>query len=47
MQDTHPNTPDAVWNLLNWFLDQEKVVGEKFAPYLRLRGQQQYAGRYT
>jgi hypothetical protein len=33
----HKSAPDAVWKLLDWFLDQEKVIGEKFAPYLRLR----------
>jgi hypothetical protein len=33
----HVDTPEAVWKLLDWFLQQEKVVGEKFAPYLRLR----------
>jgi hypothetical protein len=33
----HGNAPEAVWELLDWFLQQENVVGEKFAPYLRLR----------
>jgi len=33
----HGDAPEAVWKLLDWFLQQENVVGEKFAPYLRLR----------
>jgi len=29
---------DKRWTLLGWFVDQEKVCEEKFAPYLRLKG---------
>ena len=38
LQETHRTAPEKKWELLQWFVEQEKVIEEKFAPYLRLRG---------
>ena len=38
LQEMHRTAPDTKWELLQWFVKQEKVIEEKFAPYLRLRG---------
>jgi len=36
--EAHQNAPRTQFELLEWFLKQEKVIEEKFAPYLQLRG---------
>jgi hypothetical protein len=37
-QDTYQAAVNTKFELLEWFLNQEKIVEEKFAPYLKLRG---------
>jgi hypothetical protein len=37
-QEIHPTAPETMWELLDWFLKQEKIIEKKFAPYLQLRG---------
>ena len=38
LQEIHQNAPETKWKLLQWFLEQEKVIEEKLGPYLKLRG---------
>lgn len=35
---TDNTSHDPKWELLDWFAKQEKIIEEKFAPYLQLRG---------
>ena len=38
INETDNTSPDPKWELLDWFSKQEKIIEEKFAPYLQLRG---------
>lgn len=34
----NPPKPEAPLKIMNWFLEQEKVIKDRFAPYLQLSG---------